>query len=51
MPDPHPPTKPALSKHDPLSDRLRHALTTTTARRALAERDITTVYRLEPVGK
>jgi transcriptional regulator with XRE-family HTH domain len=46
MPDPHPPTKPALSKHDPLSDRLRHALTTTTARRALAERDITTVYRL-----
>jgi transcriptional regulator with XRE-family HTH domain len=29
-----------------LSDRLRRALTTKAARRALAERDITTVYRL-----
>jgi transcriptional regulator with XRE-family HTH domain len=46
MLDPHPPTQPAPSKHDPLSDRLRHVLTTTTARRALAERDIATVYRL-----
>ena len=46
MPDPHPPTKPAPSKQDALRDRLLHALTTTAARRALAERDITTVYRL-----
>jgi transcriptional regulator with XRE-family HTH domain len=46
MPNPTPPTRPAPSKQDPLSDRLLHALTTTAARRALAERDITTVYRL-----
>jgi transcriptional regulator with XRE-family HTH domain len=46
MPDPNPPTRPAPSRQDALSDRLRHALATETARRALAERDITTVYRL-----
>ncbi|MGH3972920.1 MAG: helix-turn-helix domain-containing protein [Pseudonocardiaceae bacterium] len=46
MPDPHFSTRPAPGKQDTLSDRLRRALTTTAARRALAERDITTVYRL-----
>ena len=45
MPDQHPATRPAPTT-DPLSDRLRHALTTTVGRRALAERDIPTVYRL-----
>ena len=29
-----------------LSDRLRHAPTATAGRRVLAERDITTIYRL-----
>lgn len=46
MPDPNPWTGPASTKPEILSDRLRHALTTEAARRALAERDITTVYRL-----
>lgn len=46
MPDLYPPTRPAPTGHDTLSERLRHALTTTAARRALAERDISTVYRL-----
>lgn len=45
MPDPTPPTRPASTEQDTLSDRLRQALTTKAARRALAERDITTVYR------
>jgi hypothetical protein len=45
MPDPNPGTGPASTKPEILSDRLRHALTTEAARRALAERDITTVYR------
>src|SRR3954453_11440644 len=42
MPDP---TTPAPTT-EALSDRLRRALTPKTARRALAERNITTVYRL-----
>lgn len=46
MAGPNPPARPAPTTQDTLSDRLRHALTTTAARRALAERDITTVYRL-----
>src|ERR687893_2085844 len=46
MPDPYPPTRPTPSNQDILSDRIRHVLTTTVARRALAERDITTVYRV-----
>lgn len=46
MPDPHPLPRPVPSKQDDLDDRLRGALTTTAARRALAERDIPTVYRL-----
>ncbi|MCA1705546.1 MAG: helix-turn-helix domain-containing protein, partial [Actinobacteria bacterium] len=46
MPDSHPPTRPTSSNQDILSDRIRHVLTTTAARRALTERDITTVYRL-----
>jgi len=45
MPHPHPPTRPARTT-DTVSDRLRRSLTTKAARRALAERDITTVYRL-----
>ncbi|MDQ2882678.1 MAG: helix-turn-helix domain-containing protein [Actinomycetota bacterium] len=46
MPDLNPPTRPAPAKQDTLSDRLRHALTTKAARRALADRDIAAVYRL-----
>lgn len=46
MPDPNPWTRSASTKPEILSDRLRPALTTEAARRALAERDITTVYRL-----
>lgn len=46
MPDPNPSARPALKRQDALSDRLRHVLATETARRALAERDINTVYRL-----
>ena len=46
MSDPYPPTRPTPSNQDILSDRIRHVLTTTAARRALAERDITSVYRL-----
>jgi len=45
MPDPHPWTTPAPTT-ETHSDRLRRALTTKTACGALAERNITTVYRL-----
>src|SRR5689334_12033827 len=45
MPEPNLPTPPAATEHT-VSDRLHQTLTTTAARRALAERDINTVYRL-----
>src|SRR5436305_7406523 len=45
MPDPYPSTRPVPTM-EALGDRLRRALTTTAGRRALAERDITTAYRL-----
>ncbi len=57
MPDPTPPTRPAPSKQDTLSDQPRHALTTEAdrllidpdrpaMRAALGERDVTRIFRL-----
>lgn len=46
MPELSPPTRPAPTKQDTLSDRLHHALMTEAARRALAQRDIAAIYRL-----